>query len=95
MQAYGLMLCEIEDYKNLIYNNKTVFCNDTINAYLEKDGSSLSVYYEPTNPDQRLYLISAAPPRVFEFDIENFRNTMITKIYATQTAASSRFIALP
>lgn len=83
MEAYGMMLCEIDDYQSTIYRNDTIWCNDTENAYVQYDGSALAVFYEPTNPDQRLYMISASPPRVFEFDISDFRNTMIARVYVT------------
>jgi hypothetical protein len=51
LEAYGMMLCEIDNYKDIIYRNKTVWCNDTENAYIQYDSSALSVFFEPDNPD--------------------------------------------
>jgi hypothetical protein len=51
LEAYGMMLCEIDYYKDIIYRNKTVWCNDTENAYIQYDNSALSVFFEPDNPD--------------------------------------------
>jgi hypothetical protein len=54
----------------------------------------VGVHYEPDHPDNRLYLISASPPRVSEYDITIFENNYIAKVYLTQEAASKRYVAM-
>ena len=76
-----MMQCEIDNYLTVIYRNDTLWCNHGENAYIQYDESALSVHYEATNPDEKLYLISASPPRVFEFDISDFRNTKLSYLY--------------
>jgi hypothetical protein len=40
-------------------------------------------------------MISASPPRVFEYEISDFRNNVLVKIYVVQAGISRRFVALP
>jgi hypothetical protein len=56
---------------------------------------AMAVHYEPKNPDEKLFLITASPPRVIEFDITDFRNFYISKVYMAQEEANKRYVAVP
>ena len=56
---------------------------------------AMAVHYKPNNPDEKLFLITASPPRVIEFDITDFRNFYISKVYMAQEEANKRYVAVP
>lgn len=55
----------------------------------------MAVHYEAKNPEEKLFLITASPPRVIEFDISDFRNFFILKVYTAQEEANKRYVAVP
>lgn len=94
LEAEGLVICEIKDYRDIILRGEDLKCVDQVNSYFTFDGSALALHYEPEHPDNRLYLISATPPRVSEYDISSFENLYLSKVYLTQEAASKRYVAM-
>lgn len=62
------------------------------NAFFNIDSSALAVHFEPDHPDSKLYLVSAYPAKVTEFDITDFANNYITKIYQSSFSANKRYI---
>lgn len=68
-------------------------CTDGKNAFFNYDPSALAIHYEPDHPNERLFLVSASPPKVTEYDITDFQNNYIYKIYMAQEYANRRYVA--
>lgn len=83
LEAEGLVICEIEGYRESIMRGEDLLCVDEVNSYFTYDGSALALHYQAEHPENRLFLISASPPRVSEYDISSFENVYISKVYLT------------
>lgn len=83
LEAEGLLLCEIENWKEDVLNEIDLVCTDDENSFFNYDDGAIALHYEPEHPDKRLYLISSSPPRVTEYDVTSFRNHFISKVYLT------------
>lgn len=55
----------------------------------------MAVHFEANDPEKRLFLINASPPRVIEYDISDFKNFYISKIYTAQEEANKRYVGVP
>lgn len=95
LEAQGLLLCEIGNYRFHIMAEQDLVCVDGVNSFFNVESGALSTHYEPEHPGEVLYLISASPPKVTEFEISDFKNMYIRKIYMAQDSANRRFVAQP
>ena len=59
IEDYGMLLCNITDYRKLILNSENFTCIEGENAFIHQAPGAISVHHEPLNPEQKVFLISA------------------------------------
>jgi hypothetical protein len=59
LEGYGMLLCNISEYRDLIKKNKSFNCIEDQNSFLHLADGAISVHHEPLNPETKLFLISA------------------------------------
>lgn len=52
-----------------------------MNAIFNFDETAIAMHIGPTNEKNRVFSVSASPPKVVEYDVSNIRNHYIKKIF--------------
>jgi hypothetical protein len=92
LESEGLLLCEVTNYRLRLMEEADLVCSDDKNSFFNFDPTAIGLYYEPEQPDKRLFMMSAFPPKVTEYDIRSFRNHYIPKIYIEPEGALKRYV---
>ena len=59
IEGYGMLLCNISEYRDLIKKNINFTCIEDENSFLHLADGAISVHHEPLNPEKKVFLISA------------------------------------
>lgn len=59
IEGYGMLLCNISEYRDLIKKNINFTCLEDENSFLHLADGAISVHHEPLNPEKKVFLISA------------------------------------
>ena len=59
LEGYGMMLCTIENYRQIISESENFTCIDGINAFVHLADGAISVHHEPMTSEKKVFLISA------------------------------------
>ena len=59
IEGYGMLLCNITEYRDLIKKNINLTCIEDENSFLHLADGAISVHHEPLNPEKKVFLISA------------------------------------
>jgi len=59
IEGYGMLLCNISEYRDLIRDKNNFTCIEDENSFLHLADGAISVHHEPLNPEKNVFLISA------------------------------------
>jgi len=78
IETEGMLLCEVLDYRTMINEEREIVCIDDVNAFFNIDETAIAVHYEDFyHCKNSVFLVSASPPKVTEYNVANFRNHYI------------------
>jgi len=67
-------------------------CQDSVNSFFNYDASAIAVHFQDLIDEKRVFLVSSSPAKVTEYDVNQFRNHYIQKIFISQEGVSKRFV---